>query len=49
MSVNGLGSVSRAWEDAGEATYPSNLSAIVYTMWTYSVISKPAGRSYLQK
>lgn len=49
MSVNGLGSVSRARKDAEEATYPSNLSAIVYTMWTNNVINKPAGRSYLQK
>jgi hypothetical protein len=51
MSVNGLGCVSRAHMTSRgeERAHPSNFRAIVYTTYTYKVINKPTGRSYLQK
>ena len=50
MSVNGLGSCQQCARDkeGKKIAHPSNFRAIVYTMYTYKVISSPTGRSYLQ-
>ena len=51
MSVNGLRTCQQSARDKEKKkrAYPSNFRAIVYTMYTYKVISRPTGRSYLQK